>query len=198
MSKVLPDFEQQELLLRLHQAADRLTIYNHMDAVIYLEDYRDFSMKSLQKIVDADDERRFIAKIKTTAPYYQALVNILLKKTDGEEKDSEYLLGTLMKQGDYENALKSIEARYGRALALLGPAAVETSNTFAPIAETSIEIPMADLVGGARVMRKKKDKGKISTPRLESGPADPLPGHGEALEKKVEGKTGGRFGPPKM
>ena len=113
MSKVLPDFEQQELLLRLHQAADRLTIYNHMDAVIYLEDYRDFSMKSLQKIVDADDERRFIAKIKTTAPYYQALVNILLKKTDGEENDSEYLLGTLMKQGDYENAY-TVFSRYSQ------------------------------------------------------------------------------------
>ena len=64
-------------------------------------------------------------------------------------------------QGDYEPALGSVEARYGRALASLGPAAVETSNTFAPIAETSIEIPMADLVAGARIMRKKKtNKGK--------------------------------------
>ena len=64
-------------------------------------------------------------------------------------------------QGDHELALRSVEARYGRALASLGPAAVETSNTFTPIAETSIEIPMADLVAGARIMRKKKtNKGK--------------------------------------
>ena len=61
-------------------------------------------------------------------------------------------------QGDYEPALRSVEARYGQALASLWPAAVETPNAFAPIAETSFEIPMADLVAGARIMRKKKTK----------------------------------------
>ena len=52
-------------------------------------------------------------------------------------------------QGDWESgALRSCEARYGRALAMLGPAPVETRNTFDPIADPSdsYDVPITDFV----------------------------------------------------
>ena len=52
-------------------------------------------------------------------------------------------------QGEWETIpLRSCDARYGRALAMLGPAPIATHNAFASIADTSDSygVPITDLV----------------------------------------------------
>ena len=67
-------------------------------------------------------------------------------------------------QGEWDNSLRSIEAKYGRALAALGPAPVKVSNTFDPITEASpdsFEVPISDFI------RNKKQRQVVKTRRIK-------------------------------
>ena len=61
-------------------------------------------------------------------------------------------------QGEWETMLLgSYDARYGRALAMLGPAPVDTRNTFDPIADPSdsYDVPITYLVINRRKPRNQ-------------------------------------------
>ena len=71
--------------------------------------------------------------------------------------------------GDWNTMpLRSCEAHFGRALAVLSPAPIATRNAFDPIAETSdsYPVPISDLVATNRRQPKKRTKKTTAEKKL--------------------------------
>ena len=80
-------------------------------------------------------------------------------------------------QGDWENMpLRSCDARYGRALAMLGPAPVSTHIAFDSIADTSdsYDVPITVLVINCRKPEIKQER--LRLPRKSSARRSAIPG----------------------